>query len=77
MKIYLVTPKNPSNFWTYDPILPVLGKDCIFPNLSMPTVAGIPDLEMPAGEDKLTADEIAALEEWVADGAVWEAWDLE
>ena len=41
MKIYLVTPRNPANFWTYDEILPVLGKDCIFPNLSMPTVAGM------------------------------------
>jgi len=41
MKIYLVTPKNPPSFWTYDRILPTLGKDCIFPNLSMPTVAGL------------------------------------
>ncbi|HEY2387096.1 MAG TPA: radical SAM protein [Candidatus Binatia bacterium] len=41
MKIYLVTPKNPESFWTYDRILPSLGKRCIFPNLSMPTVAGM------------------------------------
>ena len=41
MRIYLVTPRNPPSFWTYDGILPVLGKDCIFPNLSMPTVAGL------------------------------------
>ena len=41
MKIYLVTPKNPESFWTYDHILPSLGKRCIFPNLSMPTVAGL------------------------------------
>ena len=41
MKIYLVTPKNPPSFWTYDRILPTIGKDCIFPNLSMPTVAGL------------------------------------
>ena len=41
MKIVLVTPKNPTSFWTYDQILPVLGKRCIFPNLSMPTVAGM------------------------------------
>jgi radical SAM superfamily enzyme YgiQ (UPF0313 family) len=41
MKIYLVTPKNPESFWTYDRILPSLGKRCIFPNLSMPTVAGL------------------------------------
>ncbi len=37
MKIYLVTPKNPASFWTYDEILPALGRRCIFPNLSMPT----------------------------------------
>ncbi|CAG0949111.1 Hopanoid C-2 methylase [Myxococcaceae bacterium] len=41
MKIHLVTPKNPPSFWTYDQILPLLGKKCIFPNLSMPTVAGL------------------------------------
>ncbi len=41
MKIYLVTPRNPPSFWTYDAILPVLGKRCIFPNLSMPTIAGL------------------------------------
>ena len=43
MKIHLVTPRNPPSFWTYDGILPTLGKDCIFPNLSMPTVAGLTD----------------------------------
>jgi radical SAM superfamily enzyme YgiQ (UPF0313 family) len=41
VKIYLVTPKNPPSFWTYDGILPALDKQCIFPNLSMPTVAGL------------------------------------
>jgi radical SAM superfamily enzyme YgiQ (UPF0313 family) len=41
MKIHLVTPKNPPSFWTYDGILPTLGVECIFPNLSMPTVAGL------------------------------------
>jgi radical SAM superfamily enzyme YgiQ (UPF0313 family) len=41
VKIYLVTPKNPPSFWTYDRILPTLGKRCIFPNLSMPTLAGL------------------------------------
>ncbi len=41
MKIYLVTPKNPPSFWTYDQILPTIDKDCIFPNLSMPTLAGL------------------------------------
>jgi hypothetical protein len=41
VKIYLVTPRNPSSFWTYDRILPVLGRKCVFPNLSMPTLAGL------------------------------------
>ena len=41
MKIYLVTPANPPSYWTYDAILPTLDVDCIFPNLSMPTLAGL------------------------------------
>ncbi len=41
MRIYLVTPRNPASFWTYDHILRTLGKRCAFPNLSMPTVAGL------------------------------------
>ena len=45
MKIHLVTPRNPTSFWTYDEILPVLGKRCIFPNLSMPTLAGLTPAE--------------------------------
>lgn len=41
MKIYFIAPKNPESFWTFDRILPTLGKKCVFPNLSLPTVAGI------------------------------------
>jgi radical SAM superfamily enzyme YgiQ (UPF0313 family) len=41
MKIYLVAPKNPESFWTFDRILASLKKKCVFPNLSLPTVAGI------------------------------------
>jgi radical SAM superfamily enzyme YgiQ (UPF0313 family) len=41
MKIYLIAPKNPESFWTFDRILPSLRKKCVFPNLSLPTVAGI------------------------------------
>jgi radical SAM superfamily enzyme YgiQ (UPF0313 family) len=41
VRIHLITPKNPPSFWTYDRILPTLGKGCIFPNLSMPTLAGL------------------------------------
>ncbi len=41
MKIYLIAPRNPESFWTFDRILPSLKKKCVFPNLSLPTVAGI------------------------------------
>lgn len=53
MRVYLVTPKNPESFWTYDRILPSLGKRCIFPNLSMPTVAGM----TPREHDIVLCDE--------------------
>jgi len=48
VRIYLVTPRNPPSFWTYDDILPSIGKRCLFPNLSMPTIAGLtpPEHEM-------------------------------
>jgi len=41
MKIYLLSPKNPESFWTFDRILPSLSKRCVFPNLALPTVAAI------------------------------------
>ncbi|MFQ5458608.1 MAG: radical SAM protein [Myxococcota bacterium] len=41
MKLYLIAPRNPESFWTFDRILPSLGKRCVFPNLSLPTVAGL------------------------------------
>ncbi len=41
MKLYLVSPKNPESFWTFDRILPSLGKRCVFPNLALPTVAAL------------------------------------
>jgi radical SAM superfamily enzyme YgiQ (UPF0313 family) len=41
MKIYLIAPKNPESFWTLDRILGSLNKKCVFPNLSLPTVAGL------------------------------------
>ncbi|HEX4983835.1 MAG TPA: radical SAM protein [Ilumatobacteraceae bacterium] len=53
MRIQLVTPRNPPSFWTFDSILPLLGVDCIFPNLSMPTVAGL----TPAGHEIILSDE--------------------
>ncbi|MBI3783385.1 MAG: B12-binding domain-containing radical SAM protein [Deltaproteobacteria bacterium] len=53
MKIYLVAPRNPESFWTFDRILPSLKKDCVFPNLSLPTVAGI----TPPGHEVVLCDE--------------------
>ena len=41
MKIHLVTPRNPESFWTFDRILPTLDKKCVFPNLALPTLAGL------------------------------------
>jgi len=41
VKVYLIAPKNPESFWTFDRILPSLEKKCVFPNLSLPTVAGL------------------------------------
>jgi radical SAM superfamily enzyme YgiQ (UPF0313 family) len=53
MKIYLVAPRNPESFWTFDRILPSLGKRCVFPNLSLPTVAGL----TPRGHEVILCDE--------------------
>ena len=53
MKIYLIAPKNPESFWTFDRILPSLDKKCVFPNLSLPTVAGI----TPRGHEVVLCDE--------------------
>lgn len=55
MRIQLVTPANPKSFWTFDAILDVLGVDCIFPNLSMPTVGGLtpPEHEIILSDENL------------------------
>jgi radical SAM superfamily enzyme YgiQ (UPF0313 family) len=53
MKIYLIAPRNPESFWTFDRILSSLGKKCLFPNLSLPTVAGI----TPREHDVVLCDE--------------------
>jgi radical SAM superfamily enzyme YgiQ (UPF0313 family) len=53
MKICLIAPKNPESFWTFDRILPSLNKRCVFPNLSLPTVAGI----TPREHDVVLMDE--------------------
>jgi len=41
MKILLIAPRNLESFWACDRILPSLGKRCIYPNLSLPTLAGL------------------------------------
>lgn len=53
MKIVLVAPRNPESFWTFDRILPTLGKRCLYPNLSLPTVAGL----TPREHDVVLIDE--------------------
>lgn len=53
MKIYLVAPKNPESFWTFDRILPSLGKRCVFPNLALPTIAAL----TPAPHEIVLCDE--------------------
>lgn len=53
MKICLIAPKNPESFWTFDRILPTLGKRCLYPNLSLPTVAGL----TPPGHEIVLVDE--------------------
>lgn len=53
MKITLIAPKNPESFWTFDRILPTLAKSCLYPNLSLPTVAGL----TPSGHELTLVDE--------------------
>lgn len=53
MKLYLIAPKNPESFWTFDRILPSLNKRCVFPNLALPTVAGL----TPAPHEVVLCDE--------------------
>lgn len=57
MKIHLVAPKNPESFWTFDRILPSLGKKCVFPNLALPTVAAItpPEHEVTLCDENVEA----------------------
>jgi radical SAM superfamily enzyme YgiQ (UPF0313 family) len=53
MRIYLIAPRNPESFWTFDRILPSLGKRCVFPNLALPTVAAL----TPPGHEVVLCDE--------------------
>jgi hypothetical protein len=49
----LIAPKNPESFWTFDRILPSLGKRCVFPNLALPTIAAL----TPAPYEVVLCDE--------------------
>jgi hypothetical protein len=53
VKIYVIAPKNPESFWTFDRVLPSLGKRCVFPNLALPTVAGL----TPSSHEVVLCDE--------------------
>ena len=53
MRIHLVTPRNPESFWTMNRILGTLGKRCAFPNLALPTLAGL----TPAAHEITICDE--------------------
>jgi radical SAM superfamily enzyme YgiQ (UPF0313 family) len=53
VKLYLIAPRNPESFWTFDRILPSLGKHCVFPNLALPTVAAL----TPPHHDVVLCDE--------------------
>jgi len=53
VKICLIAPKNPESFWTFDRILPSLGKRCVFPNLALPTLAAL----TPAPHEVVLCDE--------------------
>jgi radical SAM superfamily enzyme YgiQ (UPF0313 family) len=53
VKICVIAPKNPESFWTFDRILPSLGKRCVFPNLALPTIAAL----TPAPHEVLLCDE--------------------
>jgi len=53
MKIYLVAPKNPESFWTFDRILDTVDAQCMFSNLALPTVAAL----TPPGHELVLCDE--------------------
>ncbi len=53
MKIYLVAPRNPESFWTFDRILDTVDARCMFSNLALPTVAAL----TPAEHEVVLCDE--------------------
>jgi radical SAM superfamily enzyme YgiQ (UPF0313 family) len=53
VRVHLISPGNPESFWTFDRILPILGKRCVFPNLALPTLAAL----TPPGIEVTLCDE--------------------
>jgi radical SAM superfamily enzyme YgiQ (UPF0313 family) len=53
MKIYLIAPRNPESFWTFDRILDTVDAGCMFSNLALPTVAAC----TPPGHELVLCDE--------------------
>ena len=53
MKIYLVAPRNPESFWTFDRILKVVDARCMFSNIALPTIAAL----TPPGHEVTLCDE--------------------
>ncbi|HZI94742.1 MAG TPA: radical SAM protein [Patescibacteria group bacterium] len=53
MKIYLVAPRNPESFWTFDRILDTVNAQCMFSNLALPTLAAL----TPPGHEVVVCDE--------------------
>lgn len=66
MKIYLIAPKNPESFWTFDRVLPSLGKRCIYPNLALPTVAAL----TPPPHEVVLCDENVEAIDWDTDADI-------
>jgi len=66
LKIYLIAPRNPESFWTFDRVLPTLRKRCVFPNLSLPTVAGL----TPPPHEIVLCDENVEPIDWDTDADV-------
>lgn len=53
MRIYLVAPRNPESFWTFDRILDMVDARCMFSNLALPTIAAL----TPPGHEITLCDE--------------------
>jgi radical SAM superfamily enzyme YgiQ (UPF0313 family) len=59
MKIYLTAPRTRESWWTFDGILPVIGKKSLYPNLAIATIAGLTPRDH---EVALTDENVAPLD---------------